>query len=153
MWCIICITNWGIDFIPQLLAQFCSFFAPSRVETFKSQVLIFVATKKYVKWLLDACWAVGSFAVLTIVIFPLVRLKNRQTSLLRVLGALVALFALILLEKILLQIISQNFHKIAYADCIKENSTRSGSSTDSEPPAAKKEPGSVQTHPRLRMWG
>ncbi|GJJ75160.1 hypothetical protein EMPS_07518 [Entomortierella parvispora] len=121
MWTVICITIWGIDFLPQLLVRFCSVFAPSRVETFKSKMLIFVATKKYVEWLLDACWAVGSFAVLTIVIFPIVSQQNWQTTLLKVLGALVALFALILVEKILLQIISTNFHQIAYADRIKEN--------------------------------
>ncbi|KAG0043407.1 hypothetical protein BGZ83_011454, partial [Gryganskiella cystojenkinii] len=77
MWCIICITNWGIDIIPQLYVRICSVFAPAKVETFKSQMLIFVATKKYVKWLLDACWAVGSFAVLAVVVFPLIAYADR----------------------------------------------------------------------------
>ncbi|KAF9143539.1 hypothetical protein BGX30_000155 [Mortierella sp. GBA39] len=77
MWCVVCITNWGVDIIPVVIVRLTSLVASNRLETVKSRLLIFVATKKYLKWL---CY-----------------------------------------PKVLLQIISKNFHHTAYADRIKEN--------------------------------
>ncbi|KAI8596592.1 Mechanosensitive ion channel-domain-containing protein [Dissophora ornata] len=121
MWCVICITNWGVDIIPVVIVKLTSLVTSSRLETVKSRLLIFVGTKKYVKWLFAACWATGSFAFLSTVIHPIIKDQNWQPILINVLGAVIAGCALILVEKILLQIISKNFHQIAYADRIKGN--------------------------------
>ncbi|KAI1312295.1 hypothetical protein EDD11_002985 [Mortierella claussenii] len=121
MWCIICITNWGVDIIPVVVVRLTSLIIGSRLETVKSKLLIFVATKKYIKWLIGACWATGSFAFLSTVIHPIIKDQSWQPILIKVLGAIIAGSALVLIEKILLQIISKNFHQTAYADRIKEN--------------------------------
>ncbi|KAG0085023.1 hypothetical protein BGZ92_009352 [Podila epicladia] len=121
MWCIICITNWGVDIIPVVIVRFTSVFSGVKLETIKSRLLIFVATKKYIKWLFAACWATGSFAFLAHVIHPLVGNQYWRTIIVKVLAAVIAGSGLVLVEKVLLQIISKNFHQTAYADRIKEN--------------------------------
>ncbi|KAF9307351.1 hypothetical protein BGZ74_005791 [Mortierella antarctica] len=121
MWCIICITNWGVDIIPVVIVRFTSVFSGVKLETIKSRLLIFVATKKYIKWLFAACWATGSFAFLAHVVHPLVDNQYWRTIIVKVLAALIAGSGLVLVEKVLLQIISKNFHQTAYADRIKEN--------------------------------
>ncbi|KAG0323260.1 hypothetical protein BGZ99_002879 [Dissophora globulifera] len=121
MWCIICTTNWGIDIIPVIIVRLSSLFTSSRLETVKSRLLIFVGTKKYVKWLLAACWATGSFAFLSQIWLPLIGDQPWQSIIINILAAVIAGCALVLIEKILLQIISKNFHQTAYADRIKEN--------------------------------
>ncbi|KAF9586242.1 hypothetical protein BGW38_008118 [Lunasporangiospora selenospora] len=121
MWCIVCITNWGVDIIPVVIVRLTSIFTSSKLETTKTRLLIFVATKKFIKWLLAACWATGSFAFLTNFVRPIVREQLWSSVVLRILGAIIAGCALVFVEKVLLQIISKNFHQIAYADRIKEN--------------------------------
>jgi hypothetical protein len=64
------------------------------------------ATKKYIKWLITSRWALGSFALLCIVVFPRIRDQTWHPTLVNTLGALAAGFALIFVEKMLLQIIS-----------------------------------------------
>ncbi|KAF9425589.1 hypothetical protein BGZ94_007395 [Podila epigama] len=121
MACIICLTNWGIDIVPAVVVQFGSWFTSSKLESVKSRMLIFVATKKYIKWVISTCWALGSFAFLCIFVYPRVRNQSWYPTVLNVLGAIVAGAALIFVEKVLLQIISKNFHQTAYADRITEN--------------------------------
>ncbi|KAG0362962.1 hypothetical protein BGZ54_008402 [Gamsiella multidivaricata] len=121
MWCIVCVTNWGVDIIPVVIVRITSLVAINRLETVKSRLLIFVATKKYLKWLIAACWATGSFAFLSSITFPIIKDQTWQPIIIKVLGAIVAGCALVLVEKVLLQIISKNFHQTAYADRIKEN--------------------------------
>ncbi|OAQ32881.1 hypothetical protein K457DRAFT_90455 [Linnemannia elongata AG-77] len=122
MWCVVCVTNWGVDIIPVVIVRLTSLVASNRLETVKSRLLIFVATKKYLKWLFASCWATGSFAILSTIIHPIIKQKaSWQPVLIKVLCAFVAGFGLIFVEKVLLQIISKNFHQTAYADRIKEN--------------------------------
>ncbi|KAG0335524.1 hypothetical protein BG004_008411 [Podila humilis] len=121
MWCIICVTNWGVDIIPVVIVKFTSVFSGVKLETIKSKLLIFVATKKYIKWLFAACWATGSFAFLSHIIHPLIGHQDWRPIMIKVLAAGIAGCGLVLVEKILLQIISKNFHQTAYADRIKEN--------------------------------
>ncbi|KAG0051519.1 hypothetical protein BGZ83_003599 [Gryganskiella cystojenkinii] len=121
MWCIVCITNWGVDIIPVVIVRFSSLITSSRLEAVKSRLLIFVATKKYIKWLFAACWATGSFAFLSTVIHPIIHDQKWQLIIIKVLGSIIAGCALVFIEKVLLQIISKNFHQTAYADRIKEN--------------------------------
>ncbi|KAF9392639.1 hypothetical protein CPB97_011619 [Podila verticillata] len=120
MWCIICITNWGVDIIPVFIVRFTSVFTGAKLETIKSRLLIFVATKKYIKWLFAACWATGSFSFLANVIHPSIGDQYRLIVV-KVLASVIAGAGLVLVEKVLLQIISKNFHQTAYADRIKEN--------------------------------
>ncbi|KAF9353615.1 hypothetical protein BGX26_008620 [Mortierella sp. AD094] len=121
MWCIICITNWGVDIIPVVIVRLTSLFTSSRLETVKSRLLIFVGSKKYIKWLLASCWATGIFAYLSTNIHPIIKDQAWQPILIKILAAFIAGCALVLVEKTLLQIISKNFHQTAYADRIKEN--------------------------------
>ncbi|KAF9114693.1 hypothetical protein BGX27_010085 [Mortierella sp. AM989] len=121
MWCVICVTNWGVDIIPVVIVRLTSLFNSNRLETVKSRLLIFVATKKYLKWLLASCWATGSFAYLSTDIHPIIKDQPWQPILIKILAAFIAGCALVLVEKILLQMISKNFHQTAYADRIKEN--------------------------------
>ncbi|KAF8941846.1 hypothetical protein BGZ47_007124 [Haplosporangium gracile] len=122
MWCVVCVTNWGVDIIPVVIVRLTSLVASNKLETVKSRLLIFVATKKYLKWLFASCWATGSFAILSTVIHPIIKAKaSWQPVLIKVLCAFVAGFGLIVVEKVLLQIISKKFHQTAYADRIKEN--------------------------------
>lgn len=122
MWCVVCMTNWGVDIIPVVIVRLTSLVASHRLETVKSRLLIFVATKKYLKWLFASCWAVGSFAILSTVIHPIIKAEAKwQPIITKVLCAFIAGFGLIFVEKVLLQIISKNFHQTAYADRIKEN--------------------------------
>ncbi|KAF9364200.1 hypothetical protein BGX34_002229 [Mortierella sp. NVP85] len=121
MWCIICVTNWGVDVIPVVIVRLTSIFTLNRLETVKSQLLIFVGTKKYIKWLFAACWATGSFAFLSTDIHPMIKDQSWQPILIKILAAMIAGCVLVLVEKILLQIISKKFHETAYADRIKEN--------------------------------
>ncbi|KAG0218515.1 hypothetical protein BGX33_006993 [Mortierella sp. NVP41] len=121
MWCVVCITNWGVDIIPVVIVRLTSLVASNRLEAVKSRLLIFVATKKYLKWLFASCWAAGSFALLSTVIHPIIKDQPWQPILIKVLCAFIAGFALVFVEKVLLQIISKNFHQTAYADRIKEN--------------------------------
>ncbi|KAF9183328.1 hypothetical protein BGZ51_004088 [Haplosporangium sp. Z 767] len=121
MWCIVCVTNWGVDIIPVVIVRLTSLFTSSRLETTKSRLLIFVATKKYMKWLFAACWATGSFAFLSTVIHPIIHEQTWQPIIIKVLAAIIAGCMLVFVEKMLLQIISKNFHQTAYADRIKEN--------------------------------
>ncbi|KAF9902586.1 hypothetical protein EC991_004759 [Linnemannia zychae] len=121
MWCIICINNWVIDLIPAAAVMVCSWTAPTKVETLKSRLLIFVGTKKYIKWFIDACWALAAFVVLSKMVYPLVLLQVWQVLVIRILVSVLILVGLILLEKIILHKISKNFHQIAYADRISEN--------------------------------
>ncbi|GJJ74665.1 hypothetical protein EMPS_07023 [Entomortierella parvispora] len=121
MWCIVCITNWGVDIIPVVIVRLSSMVTSSRLEAVKSKLLIFVATKKYIKWLFAACWATGSFALLSTVIHPVIHDQKWQPIMIKVLAAIIAGCALVFVEKVLLQIISKNFHQTAYADRIKEN--------------------------------
>ncbi|KAG0279022.1 hypothetical protein BGZ95_002536 [Linnemannia exigua] len=120
MWGIIFITNWGVDIVPVVVVRLTSFVTSSRSEDLKSRLLIFVAAKKYLKWLLASCWAIGSFAFLSK--SPYSRTNPQMgTIFLEVLGCIVAGCALVFVEKILLHLISTNFHQTAYADRIKEN--------------------------------
>ncbi|KAF9433300.1 hypothetical protein BGZ76_009629 [Entomortierella beljakovae] len=121
MWCVICITNWGVDIIPVVVVRLTSIFTSSRLETVKSRLLIFVGCKKYIKWLLASCWATGAFAYLSMDIHPIIGDQAWQPIIIKILAAFIAGCALLLIEKILLQIISKNFHQTAYADRIKEN--------------------------------
>ncbi|KAF9415430.1 hypothetical protein BGZ94_000089 [Podila epigama] len=121
MWCIVCVTNWGVDIIPVVVVRLTSIFSGVKLETIKSRMLIFVATKKYIKWLLASCWATGSFAFLSHIIHPLIEAQLWRNIMIKVLAAIIAGTALVLVEKVLLQIISKNFHQTAYADRIKEN--------------------------------
>ncbi|KAF8986086.1 hypothetical protein BGZ52_009483 [Haplosporangium bisporale] len=121
MACIILLTNWGIDIIPAVVVQLGPWFS-SKLETMKSQMLAFVSTKKYLKWLIISCWALGSFVYFCIVVvFPKIREQTWHPTLVNILGALVAGLALIFVEKVLLQIISKIFHQTAYENRIKEN--------------------------------
>ena len=52
MACIIPLTNWGIDTISAVVIQLGSWFTSSELETMKSRMQIFVATIKYLKWLI-----------------------------------------------------------------------------------------------------
>ncbi|KAF9579691.1 hypothetical protein BGW38_003947 [Lunasporangiospora selenospora] len=120
MWCIICVTNWGVDIIPVMVVRLSSMMAGTRLEKVRSRLLIFVATKKYLKFLLAACWAIGSFGFLSKV--PYRRADEKLNPVfIEVLATIVAGCGLVLIEKILLHMISTNFHQIAYADRIKEN--------------------------------
>ncbi|KAK3831967.1 MAG: Mechanosensitive ion channel-domain-containing protein [Linnemannia gamsii] len=121
MWCIICINNWVIDLIPAAAVMVCSWIAPTKVETLKSRLLIFVGTKKYIKWFIDACWALAAFVVLSSLVYPLVALQVWQSLVIRILVSVLILAGLVLLEKVILHKISKNFHQIAYADRIQEN--------------------------------
>ncbi|CAO3565991.1 unnamed protein product [Mortierella alpina] len=121
MWCVVCVTNWGVDVIPVFIVRMTSLVASHRLETIKSRLLIFVATKKYFKWLCASCWAIGSFSVLSCIIHPIIAEQAWQPVIMRILGGMIAGCALLLVEKILLQIISKNFHQTAYADRIKAN--------------------------------
>ncbi|KAK3823829.1 MAG: Mechanosensitive ion channel-domain-containing protein [Linnemannia gamsii] len=120
MWGIIFITNWGIDIVPVVVVRLTSFVTSSRSEDLRSRLLIFVAAKKYLKWLLASCWAIGSFAFLSQSVYSRTN-REMGTIFLEVLGCLVAGCALVFIEKILLHLISTNFHQTAYADRIKEN--------------------------------
>ncbi|KAI8596338.1 Mechanosensitive ion channel-domain-containing protein [Dissophora ornata] len=120
MWGIIFLTNWGIDIVPVVVVRLSSVVTSSRLENVKSRLLIFVATKKYLKWLLASCWSIGSFAFLSK--SPYSRTDEKLNPVfVEVLAAIVAACALIFVEKILLHMISTNFHQTAYADRIKEN--------------------------------
>ncbi|KAF9934835.1 hypothetical protein FBU30_010808 [Linnemannia zychae] len=121
MWCVVCLTNWGVDIIPVIIVRLSSLVGTYKLEKVKSRLLILVATKKYLKWLFASCWAAGSFALLTNVIHPIIKQQTWQPILIKILCAFIAGFALIFLEKVLLQIISKNFHQTAYADRINEN--------------------------------
>ncbi|KAG0002815.1 hypothetical protein BGZ79_002235 [Entomortierella chlamydospora] len=120
MWGIIFIVNWSIDIVPAFVVRLSSIVTSSRLENVKSRLMIFVATKKYLKWLLASCWSIGSFAFLSKSIFPSTDGKLNPIFV-EVLGVIVVGCALVLIEKILLHIISTNFHRSAYADRIKEN--------------------------------
>ncbi|KAF9920072.1 hypothetical protein FBU30_010138 [Linnemannia zychae] len=120
MWDIICITNWGVDIVPVVVVRLTSFVTSSSSEDLKSKLMIFVATKKFLKWLLASCWAIGSFAFLSKSPFSSTN-DDMSTIFIEVLGCLVAGCALVFIEKILLHLISTNFHQTAYADRIKEN--------------------------------
>ncbi|KAF9909695.1 hypothetical protein EC991_008174 [Linnemannia zychae] len=120
MWGIIFITNWGIDIVPVVVVRLTSFVTSSRSEDLKSRLLIFVAAKKYLKWLLASCWAIGSFAFLSK--SPYSQTNDKMGAIfLEVLGCIVAGCTLVFIEKILLHLISTNFHQTAYADRIREN--------------------------------
>ncbi|KAG0381137.1 hypothetical protein BGX24_009084 [Mortierella sp. AD032] len=121
MWCVVCVTNWGVDIIPVVIVRLTSLVASHRLETIKSRLLIFVATKKYLKWLFASCWATGSFAVLSTIIHPILKNEPWQKIIIKILCAFIAGFGLVFVEKVLLQIISKKFHQTAYADRIKEN--------------------------------
>ncbi|KAF9905817.1 hypothetical protein EC991_001293 [Linnemannia zychae] len=121
MWCVVCVTNWGVDVIPVVIVRLTSLVASHRLETIKSRLLIFVATKKYLKWLFASCWATGSFAILSIIIHPILKDLTWQAIIIKLLCSFIAGFGLVLVEKVLLQIISKKFHQTAYADRIKEN--------------------------------
>ncbi|KAF8985247.1 hypothetical protein BGZ46_005408 [Entomortierella lignicola] len=121
MWCVVCITNWGVDIIPAVVVRLTSVFTSSRLETVKSRLLIFVGSKKYIKWLFASCWAIGTFSYLSTNIHPIIKDQSWQPILIKVLVSFIAGCALVLVEKALLQIISKNFHQIAYADRINEN--------------------------------
>ncbi|KAG0198464.1 hypothetical protein BGX28_008073 [Mortierella sp. GBA30] len=120
MWGVIFVTNWGIDIVPVVVVRLSSMVTGSRLENVKSRLLIFVATKMYFKWLLASCWAIGSFAFLSISVFQQTN-DALNPIFMEVLGSLVAGCALVFAEKILLHKISTNFHQTAYADRIKEN--------------------------------
>lgn len=120
MWGIVFLTNWGVDVVPMVVVRFSSFVSSSRLEIVKSRMMIFVATKKYLKFLLASCWSIGSFAFLSTAIYPRTNEKLNPVFV-EVLGTIVAGCALVLVEKILLQMISTNFHQTAYADRITEN--------------------------------
>ncbi|KAF9537555.1 hypothetical protein EC957_007967, partial [Mortierella hygrophila] len=49
MWCIICINNWVIDLIPTAAVMVCSWIAPTKVETLKLRLVIFVAAEMNIK--------------------------------------------------------------------------------------------------------
>ncbi|KAF9171113.1 hypothetical protein BGX21_000852 [Mortierella sp. AD011] len=121
MWCIICITNWGVDTIPLVIIRLTSLFTSNRLETVKSRLLIFVGSNIYIKWLFASCWATGIFAYLSTNIHPIIKDQPWQPILIKILATFIIGCALVLVEKILLQTISTNFHQIAYADRIKEN--------------------------------
>ncbi|KAI9239519.1 MAG: Mechanosensitive ion channel-domain-containing protein [Podila humilis] len=120
MWCIICLTNWGVDIVPVVIVRLTSMVSGARMEAIRSRLLIFVATKKFLKWLLASCWSIGSFAFLSKVIYPAAD-SGLNPVFIEVLGAIVAGCALLLFEKVCLHIISTNFHRTAYADRITDN--------------------------------
>ncbi|KAF9365520.1 hypothetical protein BGX34_009663 [Mortierella sp. NVP85] len=120
MWGIVFVTNWGIDIVPVVVVRLSSIMSSSRLEIVKSRMLIFVATKKYLKFLVASCWSIGSFVFLSKSIYWRADEKLNPVFT-EVLGTIVAGCALVFVEKILLQMISTNFHQTAYADRISEN--------------------------------
>ncbi|KAF9430573.1 hypothetical protein BGZ94_006062 [Podila epigama] len=120
MWCIICITNWGIDIVPVVIVRFTSMVSVGKKEAIKSRLLVFVATKTYLKWLLASCWSIGSFAFLSKAIFPSTDAELNPIFV-EVLGVIVAVCTLVFLEKVLLHVIATNFHQTAYADRMADN--------------------------------
>ncbi|KAK3835744.1 MAG: Mechanosensitive ion channel-domain-containing protein [Linnemannia gamsii] len=121
MWIIVCINNWIVDIIPAVVVQITSWVAPTKVETLKSRLLIYVGTKRYIKWVLATIWALGVFLVLSHWIHPTIADMGWHHTVDKVLGGLIAGALLILLEKALLNKISEGFHRTAYADRIKDN--------------------------------
>ncbi|KAG0336381.1 hypothetical protein BG004_008080 [Podila humilis] len=120
MWCIICLTNWGVDIMPVVIVRLTSMAPGAKMEAIRSRLLIFVATKKYLKWLFASCWSIGSFAFLSKAIYP--RTNPRLNPIfIEVLGAIVAGCALVLFEKVMLHMIATNFHQTAFADRIADN--------------------------------
>ncbi|KAG0371312.1 hypothetical protein BGZ54_006600 [Gamsiella multidivaricata] len=120
MWGIVFLTNWGVDIVPVFVVHFSSILPSSRLENLKSRLLVFVATKKYLKFLLASCWSIGSFAFLSK--SPFSRTNGKLNPIfVEVLGTIVAGCALVFVEKILLHMISTNFHQTAYADRSSEN--------------------------------
>ncbi|KAG0243679.1 hypothetical protein BGW41_001552 [Actinomortierella wolfii] len=119
---IACWTNWSVDIVPITVIHFLSCFKTIRKETVKSRMLLYVETKKYLKFFIDSCWAAGSFALLSQVVYRrTVGIASWRNTFQRVLGVIIVGFALILIEKLLLQWISRSFHQVAYADRIAEN--------------------------------
>ncbi|KAF8926622.1 hypothetical protein BGZ58_011044 [Dissophora ornata] len=93
MWGIIFLTNWGIDIVPVVVVRLSSVVTSSRLENVKSRLLS-----------------------------PYSRTDEKLNPVfVEVFAAIVAACALIFVEKILLHMISTNFHQTAYADRIKEN--------------------------------
>ncbi|KAF9906090.1 hypothetical protein EC991_000957 [Linnemannia zychae] len=121
MWVIICINNWVVDTIPAFLVQITTWVAPTKVETLKSRLLIYVGTKRYIKWLLATIWGLCVFLILSHLIHPVIADMGWHRIVSKVLGGLIAGALLILLEKTLLNKISEGFHRTAYADRIKDN--------------------------------
>ncbi|KAG0378743.1 hypothetical protein BGX24_002929 [Mortierella sp. AD032] len=121
MWIIVCINNWIVDIIPAVVVQITAWVAPTKVETLKSRLLIYVGTKRYIKWVLATIWALGVFLVLSHWIHPTIADMGWHHTVDKVLGGLIAGALLILLEKALLNKISEGFHRTAYADRIKDN--------------------------------
>ncbi|KAG0323700.1 hypothetical protein BGZ99_002577 [Dissophora globulifera] len=120
MWGIVCVTNWGIDIVPAVVVRLSSIITSSQLEKVKSRFLIFLATKKYLKWLLASCWSIGSFAFLSK--SPYSRTDEKLNPIfIEVLAAIVAGCTLVFIEKILLHMISTSFHQTAYADRMTEN--------------------------------
>ncbi|KAG0248123.1 hypothetical protein BG011_000453 [Mortierella polycephala] len=120
MWGIVFLTNWGIDMVPVVVVRLTSMVSGTRMENIRSRLLIFVATKKHLKWLVASCWAIGSFAFLSKASYSKAD-KKLNPIFVNVLASLVAGCGLVLFEKILLHVISTNFHQTAYADRIKVN--------------------------------
>ncbi|KAF9976897.1 hypothetical protein BGZ73_007514 [Actinomortierella ambigua] len=119
---IACWTNWSVDVVPMMVLRFLSCFKSIRKETVKSRLLLYVETKKYLKWFIDSCWAAGSFALLSQVVYrKTVYAVEWRGIFQRVLIVIIVGFALILAEKLALQWISKSFHQTAYADRIAEN--------------------------------
>ncbi|KAG0276469.1 hypothetical protein BGZ95_007494 [Linnemannia exigua] len=121
MWIVVCVNNWVVDTIPAVVVQITGWVAPTKVETLKSRMLIYVGTKRYIKWVLATIWALGVFVVLSHWIHPIIADMGWHHIANKVLGGLIAGTLLILLEKMLLNKISEGFHRTAYADRIKDN--------------------------------
>ncbi|KAG0267041.1 hypothetical protein DFQ27_009187 [Actinomortierella ambigua] len=119
---IACWTNWSVDVVPMMVLRFLSCFKTLPREKVKTRLLLYVETKKYLKWFIDSCWATGSFALLSQVIYRnTVGVASWRNIFQRVLVVIIVGFALILVEKLTLQWISYSFHQIAYADRITES--------------------------------
>ncbi|CAO3599374.1 unnamed protein product [Absidia cylindrospora] len=133
MWCIGFLSQVAVELVPWAIKKLFGYLRPQSTEVLRMRLSYFMALRSFIKLIIIAAWAWGSWAFLSVHI-PLPLNPNSQSntdvfqaqpSYIHVFYSIweCAFFASILLfvEKFFLQLIVTSFHKKAYGSRIEDN--------------------------------
>ncbi|KAI9485351.1 MAG: hypothetical protein EXX96DRAFT_645318 [Benjaminiella poitrasii] len=121
MWHIAWITTFVIDAIPSLLTKWIKFFRGRRSERVKTYMEFYRMLRIYLGLVIVLAWNWGSWAFLIQIPYQAVLKQFYTTTIWRIFACLFVASVFLLVQKTIIQIIANRFHRSAFKDRIKEN--------------------------------
>ncbi|KAI7897809.1 Mechanosensitive ion channel-domain-containing protein [Cokeromyces recurvatus] len=121
MWHITWITTFMIDAVPHLVSKWTKFFRGGRSERVKSYLEYYQSLKLYIGLVIILAWNWGSWAFLIDIPYQAVLKQFYTTTIWRIFACLFVASVFLLVQKTIIQVIANRFHRFAFEDRIKNN--------------------------------